>query len=700
EKKEGEEKKPQYEWYLRKTIAGRGDVDFKAKDWPARNVVTTLASFSGSGVAEPMTLEQGGAGVSEEWKKKYGFDDPILVATVVVERKGARPEQTSLAVGRVKSKEGGEEKETYYAYHPQKQSTFFEKIQQAFGGGETESIQKVHVYVVDKWKFDSLNKKPRDLREEAPEAKDAFLKGVDWDTLSGFDILRGKETFRIRKKISEVANVRHGTEIWASDDHWGLPVFTDKVEAFVKELKELKQGDAVLPGTSADVTGLGPDKATTVILVGAEGKETSRLTLGTKGKEAGKDFTHMALADGEPREVPGDHTATADANAWLDLSILNFEPDDLHAFTIESPDTGKVFLAKKWVHAEGREMWLIRKEIMGQLQGFFTDEEKVKNVATLLSRLSAKTLAKPITVPPGSRQLPAEQVQGYGFDAPVLFITCYFRTGREISVHVGKGAAEDAHFAFSPTDLEVRVDRRTRMSRPIKFRVWRMNKFIVEALTKGEEHFRKEEEKEEGKKEGEGEKKEEVPGKEGEGEKKEELPGKEGEGVKKEESPGKEGEEEKGEDPGEDKGEGKGEKTEEPPADGGKEEGEGQGEKPQEPPAKDEEKATDPRVRGRRSRPTQARRKRKGKAADRRGSRRFFLAPRLGTCKIPPFVHSGTAVRGVDHEGADGAQDRDEPALHRGREGGPRHGARGRSVHGGASQDAAKGGLCGDPDGV
>ncbi|MHC4777800.1 MAG: DUF4340 domain-containing protein, partial [Planctomycetota bacterium] len=520
----GGEDKEESEWYFVRTIPGRGKEYTKAKKWPAQNLVNSLASLSGSGVAEPMEIGEDESDTSEKWQKKYGFDKPAMTVKVWLDKGGPQLEAKTLAFGKIKSPSG--DGETIYVYHPQKRSTFAQKISRILGGGETKTAEKLHVYTIEDYTYKSINKKPREMKEEAPEAKNAFIKGVGWDDLTGFDIVKAGVKVRIRKVISETAGVKYGSEIWASEDHWGHPVLTDKVEGFLEEIKGLKQGE-----TAVSSAGLDAESATIVVLFGPKGEEFGRFMTGSTVKEDGKEFTYMALPGKDPREVPGKHGFVANPSAWLDLRILSFEPSELEQFIIVSPTTGQVHLTNQHRPAEGVDEWLIQRpsKARNMVELHPADQEKVKNIVTLLSRLSAKSIDKPIVIPKGEGRIKPEQIQRIGLDKAKLRVVLSLTTGQRLDLFVGKAAGEGLYLACSPR--ERRISPWEPGDRPMNLRVWHLNKFIVEALLKGEKHFRLEEDKKDDKDEGKGG---------GEGEEK-------GTGEKKDdEGPGERGEKDEG----------------------------------------------------------------------------------------------------------------------------------------------------------
>ncbi|MHC5038784.1 MAG: DUF4340 domain-containing protein, partial [Planctomycetota bacterium] len=481
EEKKGE-KKPEYDWFLVKSVAGRGDILVKAKKHAAENLIRNIASLSGNGVAEPMEIGKDETEVSEALKKKYGFDKPVLTVLVQIARDGAQPVVKSLEFGKVKTKEGDKEKETIYVYHPQKRSLFAKHMETAFGRKKgVETVQKIHVYTVEEWSFNNINKKPRELKEEAPEAKNALIKGVDWDELSGFEIARGKEKVRIRKRISDIAEAMYNTEIWASEDHWGCPVLTEKVEEFLKAIKGLQQGNPTVPGLKPKELGLDEDSATTIVLQGG-GREVFRFTVGAAKKEDSKEFTFMTLPNQDPREVSGSHTFSAAPTAWLDLKVFHFEPGDLRAFKIISTDAGEILLIRQRT-VDGQDIWAIRKPIMGRQEFEYleADQENAGNIVTLLSRLSAKGLEKPVTIPPGQGRIPTAEVVPYGLDKPVLILAGVLANRQQILIHVGKGKEKDTYFAYIP--IQRQVGPWGGADKPMKVRIWRLGKYIVEALS-------------------------------------------------------------------------------------------------------------------------------------------------------------------------------------------------------------------------
>jgi hypothetical protein len=210
--------------------------------------------------------------------------------------------------------------------------------------------------------------------------------------------------------------------------------------------------------------------------------------------------------------------------------------------------------------AEGKPVWTVGKPIPGRnrLKLHEADQKNTANVATLLARLSGQNLAQPMVQPRGAQAVPEATLARYGLHNPFLAIQVMLASREVFVVRVGR--VKDQYYAYLP---------KARQMDPIfgggdeewQLRVWKMNKFVVDALVKNEAHFLKKVEKPGGegeKKEGEGETKEgpgeKTPGgekKEGAGE---EKPG-DGAGAKEEEE----------KPPGEDEGK-EGEKAGEKPA--------------------------------------------------------------------------------------------------------------------------------------
>jgi|GEM_PF-3593549 len=546
------EKKPAYEWFLVKTVPGRGEVLVKAKKWAAQNLVRNIASLTGDGVAEPIEPLEDGS-LPPEALKRYGFDAPALEIEAYIDQ-----ERRNLVFGKVVEKDA--EKPTYYVYSPRKRSAFRNFVEtMGLGGEQTTTVEKIHVYTVREYTFKNLNKKPRELKEEAPEAKDALLKGVHWDEIEGFDIRRGeKEGIRVRKCVSEYAIASFGTEIWASADHWNAPVVTGKVEAFLKEMKGLKLGDTTVPGADPAEMGLDEAPRTVVTLYETGAKKAAELFVGSVKKLDGKEITFMALPGQDPREVPGSHGVSPDPSSWLDLRLFDFQMDELKGYRIHSRLHGEVTLVKAR-DMNGNTRWTLGKRVPGRrgLELHPARQEEAANIATFLSSLSASGLESPVTIPPKEREVPKSRLRPYGLHDPFLTVTVFFDQRSPNMIHVGKKAPDaETYYAVIPVVRQMDIFGGGG-DYAFKVRVWRMNTYVIDALLKGEDHFNPDARKKEGEEEKAGdeenggsggqaedgaeEKGDETPGKQPAGEGDEEAPDKQPAGEGDEEAPGKPG---------------------------------------------------------------------------------------------------------------------------------------------------------------
>ena len=220
-----------------------------------------------------------------------------------------------------------------------------------------------------------------------------------------------------------------------------------------------------------------------------------------------------------------------DPAAWLDLAVFSFEPAELMAFAVVTPEHGDVTLERRR-DVDGKTAWLVRKRVIGRREFEYVEADSgiTENIVTLMSRLTARGIEKPVAIFPGSSEVDAAQLVPFGLDKPCLILAGILSDRQQIVVHIGKSAGIDDYYGYVPVQRQVTPWGGG--GEKMLVRVWKLNKFVVEALIKGEDHFKKktgDQAGPPGEKPGEGEKKPGEGEKPGDGEK---PPGEPGSGEK------------------------------------------------------------------------------------------------------------------------------------------------------------------------
>jgi hypothetical protein len=164
--KEGEppdkqkEKKKEYEWLIH---LGRGREAFPADETKVRSLLGTLAHLRAADVAEPMKIPAGAEEPDTEEMARYGFDKEKLFVGICTPREGNGQPVLRHLLQFAKASD----KEEHYVHSPQRR-TGFEVLFSALADNPDQFVEKVRVYKVGKWNYDSVNKIAADF-EKAPE---------------------------------------------------------------------------------------------------------------------------------------------------------------------------------------------------------------------------------------------------------------------------------------------------------------------------------------------------------------------------------------------------------------------------------------------------------------------------------------------------------------------------------------------------
>lgn len=155
------EEKKEYEWFIH---LGKGKEPIVADDGKVQSLLSTLAHLSASDIVEPMKIQPGNEEADAAEMARYGFDKEKLFVSICTPREG--DEQPVLRHLLQFGKGPGDDE--YYLHSPRRRSGFFEAIFSALADDPEQFVEKIPVYKISKWCYDSVNKAPADF-EKTPE---------------------------------------------------------------------------------------------------------------------------------------------------------------------------------------------------------------------------------------------------------------------------------------------------------------------------------------------------------------------------------------------------------------------------------------------------------------------------------------------------------------------------------------------------